>query len=121
MVQQVLTMTKALSDETRLRALMAIRERELCLCQLVDLLGLAPSTISKHMTLLQQAGLCERRKDGRWHFYRLAGPDAPDVVREALAWIVHALEDSPIVQDDDGALSEVRRKDLEELAACYRT
>ena len=57
---------KALSEKSS--------DRELCLCQLIDLLGLAPSTVSKHMTVLQQAGLVQRLKQGRWHFYRLAEP-----------------------------------------------
>ena len=44
----------------------------------IELLGLAPSTVSKHMNILQQAGLVQRRKDGKWHFYRLAGKhDSP--------------------------------------------
>jgi ArsR family transcriptional regulator, arsenate/arsenite/antimonite-responsive transcriptional repressor len=45
----------------------------LCLSQIIELLGLAPSTVSKHMAILHQAGLAETRKDGRWIYYRLAG------------------------------------------------
>ena len=71
-MRNLLAVLKALADETRVRALMALRRRELCVCQLVELLGLAPSTVSKHMSILKQARLVESRKEGRWMFYRLA-------------------------------------------------
>ncbi len=112
--------TKALSDETRLRLLMALRDDELCLCQLIDLLRLAPSTISKHMALLQQAGLVERRKDGRWHFYRLPERHVSRAVEQALAWVTESLADEPTIQADQKRLMETRRKNLGDLSACYR-
>ncbi|MDH3255427.1 MAG: metalloregulator ArsR/SmtB family transcription factor, partial [Acidobacteriota bacterium] len=77
-MHHILALTKALNDQSRLRLLMATRRGELCLCQLIELLGLAPSTVSKHMTILQQAGLVDRRQEGRWAFYRLADEDAPE-------------------------------------------
>ena len=51
-MQQVLTIAKAIGDESRARALFALREGELCLCQIIDLLKLSPSTVSKHMDVL---------------------------------------------------------------------
>ena len=68
--------TKALSDENRVRTLLALGGRELCVCQIVELLGLAPSTVSKHMSILANARLVESRQDGRWRYYRLAGIEA---------------------------------------------
>jgi len=82
---------KALSDEHRVRALMALRRRELCLCQLVELLGLATSTVSKHMTILRQAGLVKGVKRGRWMYYRPVGTAAPHMVRDAVAWAYASL------------------------------
>lgn len=117
----VSTLTRALADETRLRALYALRRGELCLCQLVELLGLAPSTVSKHMSVLHRAELVSRRKEGRWHFYRLAGSGAPARVLEVLAWVVEELEDEPATARDAKRLEWVRTRDLEELSACYRS
>jgi len=71
-MREILSITKALGDETRVRALLSVKDGELCLCQIIEVLGLAPSTVSKHMNVLQQAGLVQRRKRGKWHFYRLA-------------------------------------------------
>ena len=82
-MNRLLLVSRALSDESRLRVLMALSGGELCLCQLIELLGLAPSTVSKHMQLLQQAGLVDYRKQGRWRFYRLSDPEtASPEVRE---------------------------------------
>lgn len=114
-----LAVAKALSDENRARAIMALAEGELCLCQIIELLGLSPSTVSKHMSVLQQAGLVQRRKDGRWHYYRLADRDADPVVREAIRWAVRSLSDEKIVSADAATLCCVRGQDREELTACY--
>lgn len=116
-----LTLAKALADETRLRALAALGAGELCLCQLIEVLGLAPSTVSKHMSLLHQAGLLERRKEGRWHFYRLAGSGAEPRVLSALAWVLEDLAGDPTVTRDAARLAAVRQQDLEVLSACYRS
>ncbi len=92
--------TKALADENRVRLLLALRDQELCVCQLIELVGLAPSTVSKHMSILRQARLVEGRKDGRWMYYRLADANASPAVRESLGWMrKHLARDPQVVQD----------------------
>jgi len=120
-VQQFLAITKALGDETRVRALLALRDGELCLCHIIELLQLSPATLSKHMDLLAQAGLVERRKDGRWCYFRLAGAEGPPAVRRALKWTLEALADDPAVRRDLEVLKKVKRMALKELSACYRS
>ena len=70
----VLRIAKALSDETRLRALLALRDGELCLCHVVGLLELAPSTVSKHLSVLKNAGIVEDERRGVMIYYRLRVP-----------------------------------------------
>ncbi|MEO0965613.1 MAG: metalloregulator ArsR/SmtB family transcription factor [Planctomycetota bacterium] len=120
-MQNLLAITRALNDESRLRMLAALGEGELCLCQLVEFAGLAPSTVSKHVTLLYEAGLLERRKQGKWHYYRLAGRGASPTVREALRWVRRSLEGESAVLADLDALCCVKAKDLEEVTSCYRS
>ena len=62
-MRELMNVTRALSDESRVRILGALRGGELCVCQIVMLLGLAPSTVSKHLLLLRMAGLIEPRRD----------------------------------------------------------
>lgn len=120
-MQPLLDLHKALGDESRIRALLALSQGELCLCQLIELLELAPSTVSKHMTQLQRVGVVKRRKEGRWHFYRLAGEETPQAVRQVLERTLEALEGDPITLRDRERLQAVCEKDLEELSACYRS
>lgn len=70
-LKQYLSITKALSDPSRVRVLMALQNGEKCVCYLIKLLGLAPSTVSRHVAILKQAGLIDSRKKGKWIYYRL--------------------------------------------------
>ena len=111
-----MTITKALSDENRVRMLLALDGRELCVCQIIELLGLAPSTVSKHMSILANARLVEGRQEGRWRFYRLvAGDDAPDEVQEAIAWTYRSLSDTPQILKDAERIEQILKTDPEVL------
>ena len=114
-----LAITKALNDRTRLRAMLALRGGELCLCQLVDLLGLAPSTVSRHLNILCEAGLVDRRREGRWAYFRLAGRSAPPAARRAIRWVIDSLAEDAEIVGDDRKLCCVLKTDLEELCDCY--
>jgi DNA-binding transcriptional ArsR family regulator len=92
-----------------------LRNGELCVCQITGLFGLAPSTVSKHLSILFQAGLVESRKDGRWIYYQLPGKNAPVVIREAIDWIEKALTDNPQVMDDNKRLKSILKQDPAEL------
>ena len=110
-----MTITKALSDENRVRALVALEGRELCVCQIIELLALAPSTVSKHMQTLANARLVKSRQDGRWRYYRLAGDEAPDPVREAIGWTLRSLSKTPKILKDAQRLKEILEIDPELL------
>ncbi len=118
-MEDFIAVAKALADENRARAVMALADGELCLCQLIEVLGISPSTVSKHMSILQQSGLVERRKEGRWHYYRLADRDASPIVREAIRWTLKSLENEKVIVTDAETLCSIREKDREEVAACY--
>ena len=72
---EFMTVIKALADGNRVRILSVLAGRELCVCQIIEMLGLAPSTVSKHLSILRQARLVDDRKEGRWMYY--CRPDAP--------------------------------------------
>jgi DNA-binding transcriptional ArsR family regulator len=120
-VRDVLAISRALGDPTRLRALLALRAGELCLCQLIDLLQLAPSTVSRHMNVLHAAGLVDRRKEGRWAYYHLTDAPLDAPAGAALDWVRSTLADDPTIADDATRLEQLRHRDLAELCACYRT
>ena len=107
--------TKALADDTRVRILLALRDGELCVCQITELFGMAPSTVSKHLSILYQAGLVESRKTDRWVNYRL--PDKKDsaTVRAALAWVIKANENESQISDDTKQIKQILKTDLAEI------
>lgn len=105
----LMAVTKALADENRVRLLAALEGGELCVCQLIELIGLAPSTISKHLSILRSARLIQCRKDGRWMYYRLADEQAPKEARTALAWLLEALDGRKRIMDDKRRLEQVMK------------
>jgi len=114
-LRDVLAISKALADEGRLRVVLALRDRELCACQIVELLELAPSTVSKHMALLRAAGLVVARKTGRWTYYRLAGESENPAAPAALQWVCRALDGDPVAAEDQQALAQILALDPEAL------
>jgi ArsR family transcriptional regulator len=110
-MKDVLSVTKALSDGNRLRTVMALRDMvELCVCQVTEMLGLAPATVSRHMSILQNAGLVESRKDGRWVYYRLSESSKAEPIVTVMDWLGESLERSPEIRAD--------RKFLRKVAKC---
>jgi len=121
-VHRLIAVTRALGDESRVRILEALRAGELCVCQIVAMLGLAPSTVSRHLALLRDAGLVEARKQGRWVYYRLvAAGSAPKLVRSALRLVHEALEGDVTARDDAARLGEILALDPEILCCEQRS
>ena len=118
-MKEFVRITRALSDPSRVRALMLLRDGELCLCQLIEFFGLAPSTVSKHLGVLHDAGLVSFRKEGRWRYYRLAGRAAPAAVRSALQWVARSLARDRDVARDRKRRDEVMCLSREDLCECY--
>jgi len=105
-MRELLAAMKALADENRLRIVSALDGRELCLCQIVELLALATSTVSRHMSILHQARLVESRKVGRWTYFRL-DENPPNEVAAALAAAITGLQRDAVAREDVRHLKEI--------------
>ena len=111
---QFMTVIKALADANRVRILCALLGQELCVCQIIEMLGLAPSTVSKHLSILRQARLLKDRKEGRWMYYR--HPDCPNaLVTKVLALLKASLADDEQMQADRDQVEKIVCIDKEEL------
>jgi ArsR family transcriptional regulator len=106
-MRDFIRITKALADPSRVRVLLALKRRELCVCQISELLQLAPSTISKHLSILNHAGLIESRKEERWVFYRLPDRGGAVAVREALDWVLKSLSRTAEAEADRSRLEKI--------------
>ena len=111
-MREFMAVTRALADPNRVRILLALRRGELCVCQITELFGLAASTMSKHLSILHQAGLIRSRKTERWVYYRLPDRSVPAVVRAALAWVRQSLAKTEVVRDDARRLDKILQTDL---------
>ena len=110
-LREVLEMHKALSDANRLRALIALDGKELCVCQITELLQLAPSTVSKHLSILKQAHLVDMRKVGRWIYYRLSDHNTNTVSAEYIRLLEKSFSNDPQIKDDRKRLKEILKID----------
>jgi ArsR family transcriptional regulator len=97
---------RALSDKTRLRILNLLLSGELCVCDLVSVLGIPQPTASRHLAYLRRAGLVTGRKDGVWCYYQLA-PAASDF-EIALRKCVECCAELPRLTKDAKRLNDSR-------------
>jgi ArsR family transcriptional regulator, arsenate/arsenite/antimonite-responsive transcriptional repressor len=114
-MRDLMAVLKALADENRVRILMALGPEELCVCQIVELLGLAPSTVSKHMAILKQARLVDCRKEGRWMFYRRDNGRRPAAAAAMAQPLARLLADDPQIREDARRLKQILQIDRDEL------
>jgi ArsR family transcriptional regulator len=107
---------KAAADPTRTRILKLLEAGRLCVCQVQAVLGLAPSTVSKHLTVLKLAGLVEDRRDGKWIEYALP-EEPPHYAKAVLALLRGPLDRDPAIIADRKRLREVRAVSREGLCS----
>lgn len=91
---------KAAADPTRARILKILEGGEMCVCQVIAILSLGQSTVSKHLFLLRAAGLIKDRRDRKWVHYSLnRGSDSPYAVR-MLRNLRGWLNEDPVIAKD---------------------
>ena len=110
-----IALTKALSDASRVRALLALGRGEVCVCRLIELLRLAPSTVSKHMALLKQAGLVASRKEGRWIYFRLADEKKDRAAARFIELAQDLIGSDGTVQTDRARMAGILKQDAGKL------
>jgi ArsR family transcriptional regulator, arsenate/arsenite/antimonite-responsive transcriptional repressor len=111
-MKELLQITKALSDGNRLRVVVSLMEqKELCVCQITEMLRLATATVSRHMSVLQNAGMVLNRKDGRWVHYRLS-ESFPKLLRQ---WIKSYSENSKDIEMDRKAMETILSYEPDDL------
>jgi DNA-binding transcriptional ArsR family regulator len=91
---------KALSDETRIRLLKLLQQRELCVCELMQALNMTQSRVSRNLGILKDAGLVQDRREGLWAHYSL-NEDSFNVYAEPLLELLKewANEDEAVIDD----------------------
>jgi DNA-binding transcriptional ArsR family regulator/precorrin-6B methylase 2 len=107
-VDQLQKVFRTFSDPTRVRVLALLEQQELAVQELMDVLGMAQSRVSRHLAILREAGLLEDRREGTYVFYRFAAPaDGP--WHDAWELVRRQLRDDPMHLGDVAALEQVLR------------
>lgn len=114
-MKKTILITKAVSDGNRVRVLMALmHQKELCACHIIELLRISAPTVSRHMGLLQTAGLVTSRKDSRWVYYRLADETREPAMLPLINWLADSLATDPVILQDRIALEHIADCDTEQ-------
>lgn len=97
---------RAFSDRTRLRILSLLRDgRELCVCDIIRVIGAPQAKISRHLAYLRKSGLVIARKEGLWVHYRLA-PVRNDFHGKLIECLQCCFNDVPELRKDQARLSK---------------
>ncbi len=98
---------QALANRTRLRLLNLIADQEVCVCYLVEVLGLSQPTISRHLAYLRRSGIVAARRQGKWMHYRIMPPEN-ETVRRLLVEILHGFSADKMMQKERARLHGAR-------------
>jgi len=108
-MEKVVLGFKALSDINRIRILKMLEVRALCVCEITDVLGLATSTVSKHLSILRDTGFILDSKEGKWVNYQLNNTMADPYVQQLLPLIRSWLPDYETILDDKKTVAGLNR------------
>jgi ArsR family transcriptional regulator len=98
-MKQLVLLAKALSDLSRVRILMALRDRELCVCELCDALAMTQSTLSTHLQVIRRAELVSARKEGKWMYYKITA-DAGNLLGKMFSSFSASMDNDPVLSRD---------------------
>ena len=111
-MQTIIQKFKALSDPNRLRIIQMLEIRPLCVCEITNVLQLATSTVSKHLSILKEAGFVEDTKDGKWVNYALNVSDINDFGEKVLRLLKDELTENSQILADREKIETVDRFEL---------
>ncbi len=103
---------KALSDPNRVRIVKMLQHKLMCVCEMQEALQISQSSVSKHLKILEEAGLVDYRKDGLWVNYYLADGRKSPYVSSLMGNLRHWLEDEPEVAELIQRLPQIRREEI---------
>jgi len=100
---------KALSDPNRLRILKMLQSKHLCVCEITNILNLATSTVSKHLSILRESGFITERKEGKWVNFQINPTPSDQRVSAILSSLDFWISDDEIIISDKEKVKTVDR------------
>ncbi len=111
-MNQLVKIFKALSDVNRIRILKMLEIRPLCVCEITSILGLAISTVSKHLSILKDAGFIFDQKENKWVNYYLNTRSQQQYLKELIPLVQKWLPDKKIIKQDRERVKVVDREKI---------
>jgi ArsR family transcriptional regulator len=108
-LDRLVTALKALSDETRVRMLNLLLQRECCVCEVMQVLNISQTRASRNLGMLHQAGFLKQRKVGLWAYYSIDKTSLEESVAAELKAVEIGLRDDPVAVRDRDNLQKARR------------
>ena len=111
-MKEFIRVMKAASDPTRVKILKMLEKKTMCVCEIQTGLGTAQSTASKHLKILEDAGLVSSKKDGLWVNYALANGSQSPYAANLLGSIRHWLNEEPEIAAIAGKVPKLDRYEI---------
>jgi len=109
-VTELVAVAKAFADPNRIRIISALRNGELCVCELSDALGVTQSTLSTHLQVIREAELVQTRKQGKWVYYRIK-PEAEQLIDSIFGSFARELKaDETLRRDAKGLTARLKER-----------
>ncbi len=115
-MEQLLQVYRALSEEMRLRILMLLLKGELCVCDVMEILGESQPKVSRHLAYMKHSGLLKSKRVGVWMHYSLKEP-LDDLVAAHIRFLEQHVSQLPLFKQDARKVDDVKRKKLCERAS----
>ena len=109
MISNITTILKSMSDPNRLRIIKMLEVKPLCVCEITDILKLATSTVSKHLTILKEAGLIIDNKIGRWVTYE-TNTSMYSIASEIYKAVTRNLDNDPTIMKDTAIANKIKKE-----------
>ena len=103
---------KALSDTSRVKIIKLLQQKEMCVCEMQSALKLAQPTVSKHLKILEEAGLVDFRKDGLWVNYFLTDGKSSPYAASMLGNLQHWLNEDSVIAELVNKAPFINRADI---------
>ncbi len=103
---------KALSDPNRLRILKMLQTKSLCVCEITDVLRLATSTVSKHLSILRDIGFIIEEKEGKWVNYMVNPKPSDARISSVLSTLDFWIADDSLIISDKQKIQKVDRNEV---------
>jgi ArsR family transcriptional regulator len=111
-MNKFLSVMKALSDKNRVKILKMLQHRSMCVCEMREALKISQPAVSKHLKLLEKAGLIGSKKEGLWVNYHLSDGESSPYAASLLGNLKHWMGDDPEVKDLNEKLPHIHRDEI---------